>query len=39
MPVVTLDGKPVADGQPGPITMALREAFEARLYAGASPPR
>jgi len=39
MPVVTLDEEPVAAGQPGPITLALREAFEARLYAGATPPR
>ena len=34
MPVVTLDGRPVAQGKPGPITATLRAAFEARLYAG-----
>ncbi len=39
MPVVTLDGAPVAIGQPGPITLALREAFEARLYAAYAQPR
>jgi D-alanine transaminase len=39
-PVVTLDGSPVGDGTPGPITVRLREAFEARLYAALahSPP-
>ena len=39
MPVVTLDGAPVAAGQPGPIALALREAFTARLYAGTRLPR
>ena len=34
MAVVALDGQPVATGRPGSITMALREAFDARLYAG-----
>jgi D-alanine transaminase len=33
MPVITLDDRPVAAGVPGPITVAIREAFEARLYA------
>ena len=27
MPVTTLDGAPVGDGRPGPITMRLREAY------------
>jgi len=39
LPVVALDGEPVATGRPGSITLALREAFEARLYAGARVPR
>jgi D-alanine transaminase len=38
-PVVTLDGQPVAAGQPGPITASLRDALEARLHAGVGPPR
>jgi len=37
-PVVTLDGKPVASGTPGPITAALRGALDARLYAGSRRP-
>lgn len=28
LPLVRLDGKPIGDGQPGPITKRLREAFE-----------
>jgi D-alanine transaminase len=36
MPVVTLDGAPVASGQPGPITARLRDALFARLYG--QPP-
>ncbi|MDQ8154568.1 MAG: aminotransferase class IV [Gemmatimonadota bacterium] len=35
-PVVTVDGAPVANGKPGPMTVALREAFEARLYQAAA---
>lgn len=31
-PVITLDGRPVAAGTPGPITARLREALHARLY-------
>jgi D-alanine transaminase len=27
MPVVRIDGRPVGDGKPGPVTMALRQAF------------
>ena len=39
-PVVMLDGAPVAAGAPGPITVRLRDAFEARLYGAMSrdPP-
>jgi D-alanine transaminase len=33
-PVIALDGAPVATGTPGPITVRLRDAFEARLYSG-----
>ena len=29
LPLVTLDGKPVGDGKPGPITSKLRDGFEA----------
>lgn len=32
-PVIALDGAPVGRGAPGPITAALREALDARLYA------
>ncbi|MBC7973892.1 MAG: aminotransferase class IV, partial [Myxococcales bacterium] len=32
-PVVQLDGAPVGDGTPGPITRQLRAALEVRLYA------
>ena len=31
-PIVTLDGKPVGGGVPGPITVRIKEAFAARLY-------
>ncbi len=34
-PIVTLDGKPVGNGQPGVTTVKVREAFEARLYQAA----
>ena len=27
MPVVAIDGRPVGDGQPGPVALALRAAF------------
>ncbi len=30
--IVTLDGQPVANGKPGPVTVKLREALERRLY-------
>jgi len=29
LPVVRIDGKPIGDGKPGPMTMALREAYVA----------
>ena len=29
LPVVAIDGRPVGDGRPGPITAALRERFHA----------
>jgi len=35
MPVVTLDGHPVGDGKPGPVTQALRRRFHA--FAEAVP--
>lgn len=38
-PVVTLDGKPVGSGKPGPVTVKVREAFEARLYQAAGSAR
>ena len=38
-PVVTLDGKPVGTGKPGPVTVKVREAFEARLYQAAGTAR
>jgi D-alanine transaminase len=38
-PVVTLDGKRVGNGKPGPMTVKLREAFEARLYQAAGAAR
>jgi len=30
--IVTLDGAPIANGKPGPVTVKLREALAARLY-------
>ncbi len=38
-PVVTLDGKPVGDGKPGPITKQLQAALNARLYSVAGAGR
>lgn len=32
-PIVTLDGKPVGRGTPGPITVRIKDAFAKRLYA------
>jgi branched-chain amino acid aminotransferase len=31
-PIVSLDGEPVGDGEPGPLTVALRDRFWAELY-------
>ncbi|HAG72412.1 MAG TPA: D-amino acid aminotransferase [Gammaproteobacteria bacterium] len=36
MPVVSIDGKPVASGVPGPITMRLRELYKNKLIAEAA---
>ncbi len=33
-PIVELDGRPIANGKPGPITNRLREALAVRLYEG-----
>jgi D-alanine transaminase len=38
MPVVTIDGKPVGGGRPGPITMRLYEALAQRLADVAATP-
>jgi D-alanine transaminase len=38
-PIVTLDGVAVGGGKPGPLTVRLREAFEARLYQAAGAAR
>lgn len=32
-PIVALDGRPIGDGRPGPITQRLQQAFTQRLYA------
>lgn len=31
MPITTIDGKPVADGKPGPVTRRLRELFATQI--------
>ncbi|MGH7475194.1 MAG: D-amino acid aminotransferase [Longimicrobiales bacterium] len=33
MPIVRLDGRPIDDGEPGPITQALQKAYRAALAA------
>jgi len=38
MPVVTIDGKPVGNGRPGPLTMRLYEALARRLADAAATP-
>jgi len=38
-PVVTLDGRPVGSGAPGPVTRKVQEAFLARLYGTAAVAR
>jgi D-alanine transaminase len=36
VPVISLDGRPVSGGTPGPISARVREALEARLYPALS---
>jgi D-alanine transaminase len=31
-PIVALDGRPIADGRPGPVTRRLQAAYTERLY-------
>ena len=38
-PVVTLDGRAIGGGAPGPITVRLREALEARMYSPTAASR
>lgn len=38
IPVIALDGAPVAGAKPGPITARIREALDARLYGSAARP-
>ena len=38
MPVVTIDGKPIGNGRPGPIAMRLYEALARKLAAAAELP-
>jgi branched-chain amino acid aminotransferase len=33
LPLVRIDGQPIGDGRPGPVTQRLREAFEAHFLA------
>ena len=35
-PIVELDGRPIGNGKPGPISNRLREALAVRLYEGKS---
>jgi D-alanine transaminase len=35
LPIVSIDGRPVADGKPGPITKKLRELYLAMASAPA----
>lgn len=39
LPLVRLDGQPIGSGQPGPITMRLRQAFEAQFAAALAAGR
>jgi len=34
LPVVRIDGAPVADGKPGPLSLKLREAYLAHTISG-----
>ena len=38
-PVVTLDGKTVGSGTPGPLTRKLQDALMARMYSAATAGR
>ena len=38
-PVISLDGQPVGDGRPGPITLRLQAAFRAHVEAADDEPR
>jgi D-alanine transaminase len=38
-PVVSIDGKTVGNGKPGPMSVQIRDAFEARLYQAAGAGR
>jgi len=38
-PVVSIDGRTVGNGKPGPTTVQIRDAFEARLYQAAGVGR
>lgn len=33
LPLVRIDGRPIGDGRPGPLTLRLRQAFEAHFWA------
>jgi branched-subunit amino acid aminotransferase/4-amino-4-deoxychorismate lyase len=33
LPLVRIDGQPIGDGRPGPVTRRLHEAFEAHFLA------
>jgi D-alanine transaminase len=37
LPVVTLDGRPIGDGRPGPVTRALGDALAARVGRAGAP--
>jgi D-alanine transaminase len=37
LPVVTIDGKPVGGGTPGPLTRKLQEAFQASVERWLAP--
>jgi len=37
LPVVTVDGRPVADGRPGPLTARLRDAYRSAVSRWLAP--
>jgi D-alanine transaminase len=39
MPVVRVDGRPIGDGRPRPLTRRLSDALAARMQAGAAAPQ